>query len=54
MWNLDKGTWLVRLRYLGPSPVPGYICALLGLLLAIAALGIDALPGRRRAESATP
>ena len=54
MWNLDKGTWLVRLRYLGPSPVPGYICALLGLLLAIAALGIDALPGRSRAESATP
>lgn len=54
MWSLDKGTWLVHLHFFGPSPVPGYICALLGLLLAIGATWVRFAPRHRPAELTTP
>lgn len=34
-WNLKRGTWTVKLHFVGPSATPGYLCALFGLLLAL-------------------
>lgn len=51
-WALPKGTWHVNLRFFGPSPVPGYVCALLGLLLAITGCGFDLWRGRQSAARA--
>lgn len=34
-WNLKSGVWDVKLHFVGPSAIPGYLCALLGLLLAL-------------------
>lgn len=51
-WVLAKGTWRVNLRFFGPSPVPGYISALLGLLLAATGFGFDLWRRRRHAALA--
>lgn len=31
-WRLEKGTWDVRVQFSGPSMIPGFISALIGLL----------------------
>ena len=34
-WKIKAGTWMVKLHFIGPPTTPGYVCFLLGLLLAI-------------------
>ncbi|SDG47268.1 hypothetical protein [Dyella sp. 333MFSha] len=34
-WKVKAGDWTVRLRYAGPSYLPGYLCLGVGLLLAL-------------------
>jgi len=34
-WVVEPGEWTIRLTFGGPSPIPGYVCLVLGLLLAI-------------------
>jgi len=36
-WTLPRGHWIVRLRFVGPSPYPGYVCLGIGLLISLVA-----------------
>lgn len=47
-WNLEKGTWTVRLQFVPPSAIPGYLCVLFGLLLGIATPSFYAIARRRK------
>jgi hypothetical protein len=34
-WDVPPGSWTMHLHFVGPSSLPGYVCLILGLIIAI-------------------